>query len=359
MKKELTQVQPPESYIRVEKKPTNFVYDDFLKVFNEGFCEKKESFQIGSNQGVYSEFFSPGIHVWECVIPIKSPGKILVRFMKPTLQMIFCLSGNITYHLNNVKNVFEKSHHNTLFVPEGEILLEWYPSESTQIVIISLSEEFSNRYLPKDDEHFKAFIRSVQQKEARWLCPENMSLFQQGMFTLQDLTNSHYTNFQKRLFSEAKVIELLGQQLGQYEASKGNFKALPLKAGEIEKMYMVKNLILSNLSIHYSLIELAHQVGTNECYLKDHFKKVFGITVYGFTQKAKMERAKEMIIAGGKKISDIAKSTGYKYTSHFTSSFKKYYGVLPNKIKLMLVLSTLWVCDGMFFNSAGIALQVP
>ena len=165
-----------------------------------------------------------------------------------------------------------------------------------------------------------------------------MNINQQCLFILQHLAGNQQESAHKRLFIEAKMLELLAYQLEQFHEMKTKGTSYTLKSAEVEKMYLVKSIILENLSKHQSLVQLAHLVGTNECYLKDHFKKVFGTTVYAFTQRAKMEKARELILAGGKKISDVAKTTGYKYTSHFTSSFKKHFGVLPNKIKLIVIL---------------------
>jgi AraC-like DNA-binding protein len=209
--------------------------------------------------------------------------------------------------------------------------------------------------LPLNHHKFSGFRQLLESKTIGWLSKKNLNIYQQSIFILQNFIGSRPATTNKRLFVEAKVIELVGYQLDQYEEMLEKGKAYSLKATEIEKMYMVRSIILSNLAKHYSLIELAHQVGTNECYLKDHFKKVFGTTVYGFTQKAKMEKARELILAGGKKISEIAKTTGFKYTSHFTSSFKKHFGVLPNKIKVLFMLGMQeFECLSVFLCECGV-----
>lgn len=106
-----------------------------------------------------------------------------------------------------------------------------------------------------------------------------------------------------------------------------------LKAGEIEKMVEVKNILISNWAFPLSLKELAHKVGTNEFHLKKHFKMVFGSTVFKYLYQYKMERAKEMLTLQDLSIGEIAQKLGFKHATHFTASFKKHVGFLPRQYK--------------------------
>jgi AraC-like DNA-binding protein len=319
------------------KEVSNF-FHDFIATSNQQSYQKRGDFSIGTDQGHYTVFSSPGVHIWDGNIEITSAHKISLQTAKSAFQLIFCVEGKIDYHHGAEKNNLEKSHHNLFHAPAGESRIEWQVAKRTRLVVVTLSEEYFLRMVPINDGELSEMRQRVKNKRPCWLSKHNMHINQHCLLILQHLAGNRSESAHKRLFIEAKVLELLGYQLEQYQEMKTSGQSYTLKSAEVEKMYLVRSIILENLSKHYSLVQLAHQVGTNECYLKDHFKKVFGTTVYAFTQKAKMEKARELILAGGKKISDIAKTTGYKYTSHFTSSFKKHFGVLPNKIKLLMFL---------------------
>ncbi|HTE26304.1 helix-turn-helix domain-containing protein [Flavitalea sp.] len=320
-----------------QKETSNF-FHDFTAISNQKSGQKKGDFFVGSNRGEYTVFSAPGIHIWDGNIEITSTHKLFLQTVKPVFQLIFCAEGTIGYQSGFVKNTLEKSHHNLLYTPPGEIRFEWHIAKRTHLVIVTLSEEYFIRLVPINDGELSEMRQLINTNSAGWLAKLNMNINQQCLFILQHLSGKQSESAHKRLFIEAKVLELLAYQLEQFHEMKTKGEAYTLKSTEVEKMYLVRAIILENLSTHHSLVQLAHMVGTNECYLKDHFKKVFGTTVYAFTQRAKMEKARELILAGGKKISDVAKTTGYKYTSHFTSSFKKHFGVLPNKIKLIVIL---------------------
>ncbi len=102
-----------------------------------------------------------------------------------------------------------------------------------------------------------------------------------------------------------------------------------LKPELAEKMEQAKNLLESNLQNPPSIAELAHWVGVNETYLKTHFKAAFGITVYGFVKKQRIQKAKRLLREGEMNVSEIARAVGYKHATHFTAAFRKATGVSP------------------------------
>ncbi|RYY33343.1 MAG: AraC family transcriptional regulator, partial [Sphingobacteriaceae bacterium] len=105
----------------------------------------------------------------------------------------------------------------------------------------------------------------------------------------------------------------------------------------VEKMNHVRDILLDNLNTELSLKELANQVGTNEFDLKRNFKKVFGNTVFGYLHQHKMEKAKQLLLTANNKVATVAELMGYKYATHFTNAFKKYFGYLPHKLKLLIL----------------------
>jgi len=60
----------------------------------------------------------------------------------------------------------------------------------------------------------------------------------------------------------------------------------------------------------------------------------YSICEFGYLHEFRMEKSKEELGVDGTKISDVAQRMGYKHATHFTAAFKKYYGYLPNKMRL-------------------------
>lgn len=101
---------------------------------------------------------------------------------------------------------------------------------------------------------------------------------------------------------------------------------------EIEYLDCVKNFILEHLEEDLSIKQLAKVGKTNENKLQQNFKKVFGVTVFGFILDKRMEKAKELLEIGEHSISQVAHFVGYRHQSNFTNAFFKKYGVLPKNV---------------------------
>ena len=132
------------------------------------------------------------------------------------------------------------------------------------------------------------------------------------------------------MFLEAKVIELLLLQMEQF--SEEPVHSITLKKKDIEKIYAVREFILKNFDASCSLIDLAHQAGTNDFILKKGFRELFGTTFFAFWNDAKMEQAKQMLTGQDMSIGEVAHISGYKNPRHFSAAFKRKFGVLPSRI---------------------------
>lgn len=114
---------------------------------------------------------------------------------------------------------------------------------------------------------------------------------------------------------------------------------LELRESDVEKISQVKLLIENNLHETYTLHQLAKEVGTNVQYLKQHFKSYYGLTIFNFVLKCKMQRAQHLLKDRRLTISFIGNQLGYKHASHFTAAFKKFFGYVPNSLRYLLIMA--------------------
>lgn len=148
-----------------------------------------------------------------------------------------------------------------------------------------------------------------------------------GMYTiLAEIAQMPYHGRMKHLFLEAKMTELLLLQVGQDRSSR-----IPVK--HADRMYEAKAMIEQDF-LHFSTIaELSKTVGINQRQLMQGFKALFGQTIYHFVSDLKMNKAKELLQEGSF-VNEVADMVGYKNPQHFTTAFKKKFGILPGKLKL-------------------------
>lgn len=305
-----------------------------------GLQENRRTIQKDGHEGVLYELNSAdGISFNYCNLISREKGKVIIENRHPFIQLSYTLSGRKIYSVDEGARQlasFNKREYNFLFLNRQEIHLSWLPGERLETFELGISPELFLSYLPEDHPFFMAYHNSHQQNTAMSMSAFNLPLSQPFIDVLYQILRCPLEGRYKQLYIKSKAIELLAFQLEQYVqlAGAGGMAVLQnnLKRSHRERMYQAREIILSNIHNPASLIDLAHQVGTNEAYLKKHFKQLFGHTVFGYLQEIKMSQAKELLLQG-QSVSEVADRMGYKYAVHFARAFKKYFGYSPNKLK--------------------------
>lgn len=98
---------------------------------------------------------------------------------------------------------------------------------------------------------------------------------------------------------------------------------------DLKILEMVRKKILEDISIHYSIEDLARYAQMNSYKLKLGFKKQYGSPIYKYLEKARLERAVKLLENGGYDINEIAELVGYTFATNFIVAFKRAFGVTP------------------------------
>jgi len=300
----------------------------------------KESYrEISKNghEGTVFELTSPdGINFSYINIQSSEPGQIIIKNNHPFIQLSYTISGTKKYEINGGKNIlasFKKHEFNYLILPKDQIHLTWEPEERLEIFELSISPEMMLKHLPEDHSFFPVLAKCIEGNQPASMSELNLFIKAKSTAILYDMLNCPLEGRYKQLYFRSKLGELLALELEAFELKSNIPNKYPkLRPIDIQRMHEVKSILISNIQTPLSLLDLAHQVGTNEAYLKRHFKEVFGTTVFGFLLFEKMKQSMELL-AKGEPVSEVAMLMGYKYVSHFTRAFKKHFGVNPNQIR--------------------------
>jgi len=91
----------------------------------------------------------------------------------------------------------------------------------------------------------------------------------------------------------------------------------------------IKNYLDKTYLHEHSLNTIARQFGLNEFSLKKGFKANFNTTVFDYLLTKRMEHAHSLLLNTSQSIQEISSITGYKYSNHFSTAFKKRFGISP------------------------------
>lgn len=137
---------------------------------------------------------------------------------------------------------------------------------------------------------------------------------------------------------QSLIIDTLVHQIEGFFAENDKQEIIVNKT-HYDKIILAKEFIDRDLSKNFTIAELSKLVGTNEQYLKKYFKQYFGKTVMNYITDQKMNHAKELIMTGKYRVSDVANLTGYKHSTHFTTAFKRRFGFIPNSLKYTFLIA--------------------
>jgi AraC family transcriptional regulator, transcriptional activator of the genes for pyochelin and ferripyochelin receptors len=150
---------------------------------------------------------------------------------------------------------------------------------------------------------------------------------------LQQILNCPYTGTIGQVYLEGKVLELIALQTAQWTESQ-NFKFnKKIKFSDIDCIHQAREIIIQRLDDPPSLLELAREIGLNDCTLKRGFRQVFGTTVFGYLRQQRLIKAQQLLQETEMTIAQVSSHVGYSHGGHFASAFKREFGVSPKMFK--------------------------
>ncbi|GAB3958741.1 AraC family transcriptional regulator [Spirosoma harenae] len=98
---------------------------------------------------------------------------------------------------------------------------------------------------------------------------------------------------------------------------------------DIQKLFTVRNYLLTHLNETVLQTDLAAMVGFSESKLKRLFPRLFGRSVYQYQLVARMERARQLLTSRQFSVSEVGYQVGYTNMTHFAEAFQKHFALKP------------------------------
>ncbi len=118
-----------------------------------------------------------------------------------------------------------------------------------------------------------------------------------------------------------------------YERRKNAYFNIPLSKTDIDRVMQVEAVLTKDiLEPAPTISQLARMFSISESKLKKDFKLIYGVPVYEYFQKVRMQAARDKLLAGNYSVKEVAMELGYSNLSNFTIAFKKEFGLLPSKV---------------------------
>ncbi len=206
------------------------------------------------------------------------------------------------------------------------------PGQASYSLSIHLEPDLLKTWLQGSESalsQIDLLFRSVEQVYFTWDQPTSVEM----QMIVHQLLHCPYQGSIKRMYWEAKILELMTLQIDHllaYLARQKSKSEKHLLAEDIERIYEAQRILIQEAQDPPSLVKLAHQVGLNDYKLKVGFRQVFGTTVFGYLNQYRMEQVRQLLELGEMSVSAAAHRVGYSSLSHFTTTFRKRFGVNPS-----------------------------
>eukprot|EP01035_Chromulina_nebulosa_P028288 gene28288-37334_t len=137
----------------------------------------------------------------------------------------------------------------------------------------------------------------------------------------------------KPMFLHSKVMELLVLQAESYKRSQQTKTRVIKTEYDYERIIFARDYLLKNIEVPPSLAELSHIAGINEFKLKKGFRETFNQSVFQYLSNHRLETAKIHLLEGSKSPTELAFELGYSSLQHFSTAFKKKFGMPPKQVR--------------------------
>ncbi len=135
-------------------------------------------------------------------------------------------------------------------------------------------------------------------------------------------------NFGVRMYLEGKTLEMLALFLTQNgRLDSGAVGTLGSRERDI--VHAIRDELEKHFAAPPTLAEISAKFGMGIPKIQAGFKNMFGMSVFGFVKEFKLQKARMLFEEGDMNVSEVAWAIGYINLSHFSTAYRKRFGVLP------------------------------
>lgn len=315
----------------------NYVQQSFLELIKTlGSNQQQNEITLGEETGAGSIRYIDieaglQLRMWDCMFfngleivrQPKNDGKektfTVVYYLTPE-SFVLEDCQNSPAVINNIWNTVIMSS-DSLF--KARIL----PGKSMKCVSLNFSIEWLKKNLlyntPCQNNLIQRFISSNNDP---FVVFESLSIVErtevEGFLSFNDSRN--LSRFYLRSKSLNLLTELFSKVLNRLTIQNTAGLNYGDQMAEIEK-----NLVENIYNGLPDIKTLAKKIAVSESTLKRYFRRIYGKNIYSYFLEKRMDCAKNLLIEKRKSVTETAYIMGYENVSHFSNTFKRFFGVLP------------------------------
>lgn len=133
-----------------------------------------------------------------------------------------------------------------------------------------------------------------------------------------------------RLLVDAHAAEILARTMSAFVTGEDVDVINPR---DRNLLLRVRDLLESDLSRNWALADLARTAGLSARSLNTKFRTAFGVTVFEYLKRRRLEFARETLLQRQLSVSEIAYQVGYDNPANFATAFRRHFGYVPSALR--------------------------
>lgn len=267
-------------------------------------------------------------------LKIKSPVPVSIQTtgeIPSTVNLNFTVQGFCNSSFDDLSNHISISplSHNLLYLAHSAGQHHLKPFKQLEQIYIAFQPEYFKSLIGANEPYFEDFLSNMEKKRTALFNPQHGQITIKIQQALIDICNCVMKGSIKRLYMEAKVLELLTLQVESLQSLSTPVKDL----GDKELFSRIQLYLIEHYLENITLNSICRHFGINEFKLKKGFQQHFKTSVIRFLTGLRMQHARQLLEIGESSISDVSELLNYSHPNHFSIAFKKFFGITPSEVR--------------------------
>jgi len=202
--------------------------------------------------------------------------------------------------------------------------LEWRAKRRCDAFVLFCADFFLARYLSeKEDDPVDRLSKLIKNAGACDML-DTLPLDPLSEYLVQRIIDAERFVTMRSFRAEITAAEYLTRRLELWDVSREG-----VAREERTIAARAKAILLKRFVDPPSLEELAHMCATNTARLKKVFKSTYGMTVYAYVRRLRMQEAMYLLTHEHLQVGEVAVRVGYRHKGHFSKRFFETFGISP------------------------------
>lgn len=134
------------------------------------------------------------------------------------------------------------------------------------------------------------------------------------------------------LYAEALAVQMAVHLLRSYASCQ--FRA-PAEPGRLSERELARLEAYVDAHLHHSITleDLAQALGMGVWTLNRHLRRTLNLSAYAFVVERRVQRAQQLLRAGGLSLKEVAAAAGFADQAHMTRMFRAKLGLTPGQFR--------------------------